>query len=497
MSPQPVPLQDREARPALSAVRPHSDTIRYIAASAALLLPCFWQSRIQAGDLSSHVYNSWLAGLIEKGRLEGLTIAHPSTNVLFDLILAALFRWLGPAWAQRLAVSLAVLVFAWGVFAFVRAVSGRKAWPLLPCIAMLSYGWVFHMGFFNFYLAVGLCFWALAWLWNPRPLHVAAAVVAFALAYAAHALPVAWAVALLIYGGVARRLPENRRAWLMAPVLALLLAAHFAVRHFMVSAWSVDQLSTAIGADQLWVYDSKYFYLMGAFLLIWAVGLFELISAGGGRAIAGSVPAHWCALSAAGVFLIPSSILIPGFHHALVYISERMSLGVGICFCALLAGAPLSREFRYATTALALVFFVFLFHDGARLNAFEDRVDRAVAQLPEGQRVVSPFFDGLRAYPLTHMVDRACIGRCFSYANYEPSTAQFRIRAVKPNPYVIADYGDSFGLQDGKYVVRPADLPLWSLEITKTGAVTLRSLKAGVPSGAATWNVLEDRPAKP
>jgi hypothetical protein len=29
-------------------------------------------------------------------------------------------------------------------------------WFLVPCLAMLTYGWVFYMGFFNFYLAAGL-----------------------------------------------------------------------------------------------------------------------------------------------------------------------------------------------------------------------------------------------------------------------------------------------------------------------------------------------------
>jgi len=30
---------------------------------------------------------------------------------------------------------------------------------------------------------------------------------------------------------------------------------------------------------------------------------------------------------------------------------------------------------------------------------------------------------------IAHSVDRACIGHCFSYSNYEPSSGQFRVRA--------------------------------------------------------------------
>jgi len=53
-----------------------------LAISALLLAPCYWQPRIQAGDLSSHIYNSWLAQLIESGRAQGLVVAPQTTNVL-------------------------------------------------------------------------------------------------------------------------------------------------------------------------------------------------------------------------------------------------------------------------------------------------------------------------------------------------------------------------------------------------------------------------------
>src|ERR1700676_3176020 len=130
--------------------------------SAILLIPCLWQHRIQAGDLSSHIYNSWLAQQIDLGRTPGLTIAPVTTNVLFDLILSWLFRRFGAEAAQRIAVSLVVLIFFWGAFALASATSKRLPWFLVPCLAMLTYGWVFYMGFFNFYLAAGLSLWALA-----------------------------------------------------------------------------------------------------------------------------------------------------------------------------------------------------------------------------------------------------------------------------------------------------------------------------------------------
>src|ERR1700679_255382 len=56
----------------------------YALASLLVLLPCYWQARIQAGDLSSHIYNSWLAQLIDAGNLPGLVLAPQATNILFN-----------------------------------------------------------------------------------------------------------------------------------------------------------------------------------------------------------------------------------------------------------------------------------------------------------------------------------------------------------------------------------------------------------------------------
>ena len=62
-------------------------------------------------------------------------------------------------------------------------------------------------------------------------------------------------------------------------------------------------------------------------------------------------------------------------------------------------------------------------------------MDGVISQLPAGQRIVSGVDDpDLHVFAVTHMIDRACLGRCFSYANYEPSTAQFRIRTRGRKP---------------------------------------------------------------
>jgi len=48
-----------------------SPALLYVLASVLLVVPCYWQSRLQLGDLSSHIYNAWLAQLIESGASPG------------------------------------------------------------------------------------------------------------------------------------------------------------------------------------------------------------------------------------------------------------------------------------------------------------------------------------------------------------------------------------------------------------------------------------------
>ena len=76
--------------------------------SAVLLIPCFWHAHIQAGDLGSHVYNAWLAQLIERHQVSGLAIAGQWNNILFDLMLLRAGDLFGFAAGQL--VPLALLV---------------------------------------------------------------------------------------------------------------------------------------------------------------------------------------------------------------------------------------------------------------------------------------------------------------------------------------------------------------------------------------------------
>jgi hypothetical protein len=245
------------------------------------------------------------------------------------------------------------------------------------------------------------------------------------------------------------------------------------------------------GLDQIWIFDSKYYALRMALLFLWIILFLNLVRSSDVRHVVGGIPFQLCAFSAAAVFILPTSILIPGYRHALAYIAERMSLGVGICFCALLACARPRRFERGAILAIAILFFAFLYRDELALNSFEDRMQETVAALPAGQRVISAIDDpGLRVNALAHVIDRACIGHCYSYANYEPSTAQFRIRVDAENPYVANSYQDSWLMQVGMYVVKDRDLPLYQVDLNASGQLVVNSLRAGHACGSTKWDVL-------
>jgi hypothetical protein len=457
-----------------------------IVLSLLLLAPCFWQARIQAGDLSSHLYNAWLAQLIARGQAPGLTLAAQSNNVLFDLMLSGLMRAFGAAAAQRIAVSAAVLVFFWGAFAFVWSSSRlrprRPPWQLAPCLAMLAYGWVFHMGLFNFYISLGLCLGAMALVRRRRRWALAAVAALYAVAYVAHPLPVAWSVGVLVYGHIARAVAPRRRIALMIGTLAALAAVGLVLGLLFPTRRGIDQLISMTGVDQFWIYGRYYIGVSTAVLTVWGLCFQRVLNTRGVERTLLDVRFQTCALCAAAVVLLPGGVLLPGFRSGLDFVAERMSLAGAVLFCALLSSIRLPKPLVAGMAAIALVFFGLLYADERALNAVETEMERAVAQLPPGQRVVSELAaPESRIRSLDHVVDRICISRCFSYANYEPATGQFRVRAAHENSIVVSDYGESYHIQTGGYVVKQRDLPLYTIDLCglASSRICVTSLDAG------------------
>src|SRR5258708_5999667 len=231
--------------------------------SAVLVLPCFWHRRIEAGDLASHVYNAWLAQLIEKGQAPGLYIAKQWDNVLFDAALLRVANLVGIAAAEKIVVSVCVLIFFWGVLVFVAAATERPPRFLTASIAMLAYGYSFNMGFMNYYLSLGLACFGLAILWRGRGIDWIAGGLIAALAWLAHPIGFLWLLGMLVYVKIRAKLP---RWWKLAMPLAVAVGVATGCwdtshRASFQAGWGRGPLYLYNGADQLGLFRTADLWL--------------------------------------------------------------------------------------------------------------------------------------------------------------------------------------------------------------------------------------------
>lgn len=468
-----------------------------IVISALLLLPCVWLRQIESFDLCSHIYNAWLARLITEQHVPGLYMVPQSTNIVFDSLLTQLLRLCGPVLAQRIAVSMAVLLFFWSSFTLITALSGRPPWFLVPFVAVLSYGRVFHYGFFNFYISLAFAFLALASFWRRQPWSLPLFVLTIVLSWTAHPFPAIWALATSAYIYAARDSTHKVRiALLCGSALGILLLGLYERFGFPRSAGHHDLGRTLMGIpglDQVLAFDHPFSILSYRFvelgmLLVLALLFMQVLAKN--QKLAFEIPVHLYVLTCFAAVALPSSnFYLPWvFRTPLGFISERFSLAAAMLACVVAAAAKPTRWQWGLTLAPAIIFFLVVYRDERTLVQLEEKVDQLVTPLPPRQRVAAMLhFPGAVDGFTENLVDRACVGRCYSYGNYEASSSQFRIRAVRDNPFVLARAEDSNRLAQGSYLVQSRDLPLYQiypcgLRITD---LCIRALNAGERNGGA------------
>ncbi|MGJ5820763.1 hypothetical protein [Paludibaculum fermentans] len=462
-----------------------SKRIQALLISVVLLIPCFWHKSIQAGDLSSHLYNAWLGTEIAAGRGAGLEVVTPATNVLFDGLLLGLMKAGGPWAAEHVSVALVVLILFWGAVAWLRAATGRESRAFLPCLAMLAYGWVFHNGLFNYYVSCGLCFWVLALAWQPKRGRLAAAAGLLVLAYAAHAIPVAWCCGVLVYVWVARRVPARFVLWLPVAAMVVVGAGRVLIEMRYQTLSTFHQVLEMSSIDQVWVFGPKYIAPAVVLGMVWGFLLLRLLYSRPIQEFLGNVLVQLCAVMVVVILVAPTRVELGGYRMALSFITERLTLPFAVLICVMLNQMEALPWQKVVLGVAAALQFSFLYVDTRALNGWEEQVIAAIRPLPPGSRVVSSLHDWTsRSLLWSHALDRACIGRCYSYQNYEPGSLQFRIRSVRPNGIVMHDPADSKQVDNGAYVVRAADLPLYLLAPCPEGRLCVRSMAAGerVPS---------------
>ena len=453
-------------------VRVHA--LKVVSISALLLVPCWWHRTIVAADLGSHLYNVWLAQLIRQGQLPGLWLASRWNNVLFDYLVLFCARFFSVAVAGKIVVSVSVLIFFWGAFAFAAAAARRATWFLVPAIAMVAYGYTFHMGFSNYYLSLGLGFWGVAIFWRGRGWERLVPLLLAPLIVLANPLGLAWMVGASAYIFISERTPARLQLVLLLIAIGVLGAAHWDIwRSYVIEA----QRRPAYffnGTDQFLLFGSRYAIPQILFGIFAAGALaFDFISRrrGGVGTSNYRIPFQFYVILIFAAALLPEGMRFPSQPVALAILTERLSSVTAVVLCALL-GVMLPRKWHLlGFTAIAAVFFTFLYQDTGKMNRMEAQVEKLVRTIPPNQRVLGSIqpFPGSRIL-IQHMLDRACIGYCFSYGNYEAASQQFYVRANEGNPYLMSYFGDTSDMEDGAYEVKPEDLPAWQVyQCTDTG----------------------------
>jgi hypothetical protein len=453
--------------------------------SALMLVPCLWHKRIAAGDLASHMYNAWLAQLIERGQVTGLWLDTRWNNVLFDLFVSRLGKLFSLQVTEKIAVSVCVLIFFWGAFALVSAASKRAPWFLVPLFGMITYGYTFHMGFFNYYLSLGLAFFGIAIFWRGKKWERLIPLALAPLILLAHPLGLAWMAGAIAYIAIAEAVPAWHQPWLLLMAAAALVLVHFDFwRHYEIMA-QPDAFYFFNGADQLRLFGPRYDIPRIALICFAVAALAVDIYAGireRGDFRKYAIPAELYVLLILAAWLLPDAIKFrPGNSAILALLTERLTSVSAIVFCCVLGIMRPRWWHLIGFTAIAAIFFTFVYQDTKIVNQLEQQAAQLERTVPRNSRVLATLkpLSGSRIL-IQHIADRACIGYCFSYGNYEPSS-EFRVRTLLRNPYVMSDYDLVVDMEDGTYEVQPEDLPAYQLyQCSLSGTeLCIRPLAAG------------------
>jgi hypothetical protein len=444
----------------------------FLCVSALVVVPCLWHRHIEAGDLGSHVYNAWLAQLIGKGQAPGLYLAWQWNNVLFDVTLLHVANAAGFAAAEKIVVSLCVLIFFWGVFAFISVGTHRPPWLLSPCIAMLAYGYSFNMGFLNYYLSIGLGCFCLALVWRQRRGSWIVALVPAGLAYLAHPIGFLWAMGTIGYVTIRRVLPAWWKAVLPAGVAVLLVGAraYLHTRPDLQVDWTrALPIYQSNGADQLMLYGDRYATLTWLALIFGMICLaVDLLGRRKDRTSLAAfvLPVELYFVAFAVTSLLPENLRVSMYAAWVGLLVSRLTV-ISAIFGFFALGCATPRKWvLVGFSVLAAAYFLFLYQDTGALNRMESGAESLLSAVPSGTRIIPTIAADLdwRIEFIGHLADRACVAHCFVYSNYEPSSRQFRVRVAPSGSWIVTNSADDAeDMQGGGYEIDAGDLPLKQL----------------------------------
>ncbi|MGC2801157.1 MAG: hypothetical protein WCA41_04925, partial [Candidatus Acidiferrum sp.] len=358
---------------------------------------------------------------------------------------------------------------------------------------MLSYGYSFNMGFLNYYLSLGLATFSLVLLWRGRGLERLFGLLLVPLVLLAHPLGLIWLLGIALYLFLWAKLPSWWRLAVPAAAVGSVYLVHAYLAHQtrFPADWAHDPFYLMNGVDQLTLYGRRYAALGWVALILGT--LFVLVDVISRRRDKSfwqllRLPIEFYFIAIVSVALLPEN-LRPSITGGWIGLLASRLTAITAIFGLCVMGCLKPRRWHLAGFgACAIVFFAFLYQDTSTMNRMESEAERLVEHLPFGTKVLSTIWAPLdsRVSFIGHFVDRACIGHCFSYANYEPSSGQFRIRVRPGSPVASASDDDSEDMQAGEYEVQEGDLPAMEIyqcdenDLTK---LCIRSLVAGEKNG--------------
>ena len=371
--------------------------------------------------------------------------------------------------AEKIAVSLAVLIFFWGAFALIAAATRRAPWKLSPLIAVFAYGWTFEMGFMNYYISLGLCFFALAAFWRFGNRGALISLALIPLIWMAHPLGV------ICLAGMARicRPGQGGAASLSGisfagggnlfvrradvPGEALQVRWNVLARYFFFNG--ADQLrsiacaitcSIRYSPRSLWALDqgASSRWREGGF---WeACGIPRAALCGDGNGF-DPFAFRGCLSAVPGAFVV---------SHAAAHFGVG---NFGVLDARHIETQEVAR--RWACALIAAVFFIFLYIDTGALNKMEEQVERLVAALPAGHRVVErhparrKFPSGDRAHRGSRL-HRTVLQLRQLRAGHRRSFGSVPRRAIRS---LMPDAGEPSGARSERSCVKALDPPVFEI----------------------------------
>jgi len=356
-------------------------------------------------------------------------------------------------------------------------------------LTMFAYGAMYWLGFTNYMMGCGCGFLALGFS-NSKFRHVRwLAILMLAVTFLMHLFVFAWTMGAAVILIAIPRLPEamRRRAYLASMALSLLPLPF--LHRMTVNLWELDQSKSILGSDQVHVFgDGSY-----AVLVIVNLILFSLLLSNRDqlRRVLASPLAWLYMMNAVFIFTVPHALTWPAGGTVaatglpplsmLSFLTERFAFLQCVLLTALMANMSWEKWQKAAITAALCLHCMMAYQTAEKIRWAEYKLEETIAPLPQGAKVIVDMsFPDLRVPVAHHLVDTVCLGRCYDFADYEPSIGHFRIHANPANKVVMWRREDVVSVDSVIYSARPEDLPVYLISPCRTG-LCVHSMRPGEP----------------